>query len=124
MGSVCEMGRGGLQARSLQFSVMRRLPSPPQPWSSVGWSGARARRLTPACGPPSQSCRPAARHHQPAGPGLANLQKLAETYQEEVLTTCCKRLATVGLASTPPFPHTSALRPSRGSGLTRRLTIL
>ena len=85
---------------------------------SVGWSGARARRL-------DAGVWPALAELQDLLPGiinqlgpdnLANLKKLAETYQgggaHHVLQTSGHCMGP--RLSTQPFPRTSALRPSRG----------
>ena len=127
VGSVCEMGRGGCEARSLQFSVTRRPLAYAWPWLAWSGVGLALARLTPACvARPRRVARPAARHHQPAGPRQPCQPQ--EARRDLPGRRCAPRAANVWPLlgphlSTQPFPRTtsSALE---GPGLTRGLTIL
>ena len=113
-------GGGGCEARSLQFSVMRRRPLA-YAWPWLAWSGvglALAPLDAGVCGPPSQSCKTCcpASSTSWAPTTLPTSRSSPRPTREEARTARCKRLATVwALASAPnPSPRTSALRPSRG----------
>ena len=112
-------GGGGGEARSLQFSVMRRRPLA-YAWPWLAWGGVGL-VLAPldagVCGPPSQSCKTCcpASSTSWAPTTLPTSRSSPRPTREEVRTACCKRLATVGPSPEhPTLPP--ALVPSRAQG--------